>query len=322
MFYTAQALVRLGFTIEIVAPEFDVSQTSSGISWTAINEPRSIFNKLRLLVYLSIRVLLEKDRYFISEVPVFSVFSYNLVFLIHDAKFASPHKRRGGYALWLLFFLAARSRSRFMTVSNSERLSIARALKIHSDRISVVANGIDNAYFNAISKKQSREWDILYVSNFAEHKNHEFIIRVASKAGFRTIFVGNDLGTKSRVLEMAECHSVQLKILSDLSEQELIDVYDSVKCFVFPSLLEGFGMPFLEARARGLPVVANSLPVFSELSAVFGGKLVSVLGENSESNWASAIRKEIKTATYKTPRSLNSYSWDSVGARLISELNN
>jgi alpha-1,3-rhamnosyl/mannosyltransferase len=32
-------------------------------------------------------------------------------------------------------------------------------------------------------------------------------------------------------------------------------VYDNFDVFVFPSLYEGFGLPILEAQARGLPVI-------------------------------------------------------------------
>jgi glycosyltransferase involved in cell wall biosynthesis len=38
-------------------------------------------------------------------------------------------------------------------------------------------------------------------------------------------------------------------------ENKKISIYDSFNCFVFPSHYEGFGIPILEAQARGLPVI-------------------------------------------------------------------
>ena len=35
---------------------------------------------------------------------------------------------------------------------------------------------------------------------------------------------------------------------------------------MFPSLAEGFGLPLLEARARGCPVIASDLAAFCELA--------------------------------------------------------
>jgi len=48
-----------------------------------------------------------------------------------------------------------------------------------------------------------------------------------------------------------------------VSEEELDNLYKNAALFAFPSLCEGFGLPPLEAMARGVPVVssnATSLP--------------------------------------------------------------
>jgi len=37
--------------------------------------------------------------------------------------------------------------------------------------------------------------------------------------------------------------------------EKIVEIYDSFDVFVFPSLYEGFGLPILEAQARGLPVI-------------------------------------------------------------------
>ena len=38
-------------------------------------------------------------------------------------------------------------------------------------------------------------------------------------------------------------------------EDRLVSIYDSFDVFVFPSHYEGFGIPIIEAQARGLPVI-------------------------------------------------------------------
>ena len=69
---------------------------------------------------------------------------------------------------------------------------------------------------------------------------------------------------------------MKCQIFEDLSMHELISVYDSSRVFVFPSQLEGFGLPFIEARSRNLTVVANRLEVFDELAARVGGYIVDI----------------------------------------------
>jgi glycosyltransferase involved in cell wall biosynthesis len=52
--------------------------------------------------------------------------------------------------------------------------------------------------------------------------------------------------------------------LSNLSASELCVAYNLADVLVFPSWVEGFGFPPLEAMACGAPVVASNIPVLRE----------------------------------------------------------
>ena len=45
----------------------------------------------------------------------------------------------------------------------------------------------------------------------------------------------------------------------------LADLYAGADCFVFPSLVEGFGIPLLEAARCGTPIACSDIPVFREI---------------------------------------------------------
>lgn len=45
----------------------------------------------------------------------------------------------------------------------------------------------------------------------------------------------------------------------------LADLYTSAECLVFPSLVEGFGIPLLEAARSGCPIACSDIPVFREI---------------------------------------------------------
>lgn len=45
----------------------------------------------------------------------------------------------------------------------------------------------------------------------------------------------------------------------------LADLYTGADCFVFPSLVEGFGIPLLEAANCGSPIACSNIPVFREI---------------------------------------------------------
>jgi len=49
-------------------------------------------------------------------------------------------------------------------------------------------------------------------------------------------------------------------------DNELYEYYKGAKCFLFCSLVEGFGMPILEAMSLGVPVITSSTSSLSEVA--------------------------------------------------------
>lgn len=58
-----------------------------------------------------------------------------------------------------------------------------------------------------------------------------------------------------------------IKICSDLTDGEVATLLASARALLFPSLAEGFGIPAIEAAARGTPLVLSNLAVFKEITA-------------------------------------------------------
>ena len=113
----------------------------------------------------------------------------------------------------------------------------------------------------------------LTVSTIEPRKNHRFVYE-AMKRVWRNypditwVIVGRS-GWKTEALQqkMREDPAYQdrLWILSDLSDAELRYCYRHSKALLFPSIVEGYGLPIIESLKNGLPVLASDTPIHREV---------------------------------------------------------
>lgn len=235
--------------------------------------------------------------------------------MIHDGKFATRHRRRGGWILWLYYFVMCRLCDYTMTVSESEKERIASSLRLPRRKILVSYNGINDIWLTQPRQPTEKEFDLLYVSNFAPHKGHMRLLKCLHGRGLKTALVGGDLGTLDQARTYCDNYGLDVAFFRNLSVEDLIALYDKSRVFVFPSELEGFGIPFIEARARGLPVVASDIEVFHELSEKIGGQIVAF--EDCE-----AVNAAISRA-FEEPQArphLEDFHWRHVSEQLIAQI--
>jgi len=68
-----------------------------------------------------------------------------------------------------------------------------------------------------------------------------------------------------RRIEQHPEKNVRLFWWSDLSDDELLYCYGNAKMLLFPSFIEGFGLPLVESLSNGLPVLASDTPIHREI---------------------------------------------------------
>jgi glycosyltransferase involved in cell wall biosynthesis len=198
------------------------------------------------------------------------------VLTVHDVIYArhpEAHARLMAAGMRVLVPLSARSAERIIAVSKAAAAEISRVLGVPPERIDVVYEagrppGPGTSEPELRSRLELGEAPIvLSVSARRPHKNlnrllHAFAGLPGSPLlvlpGYPTPFEGrladaiSQLGLHGRV-----------RLLGWVSDADLEGLYRAARCFVFPSLAEGFGLPVLEAMERGLPVAcsnASSLP--------------------------------------------------------------
>jgi len=105
---------------------------------------------------------------------------------------------------------------------------------------------------------------LLYPASAEPHKNHARLIeawRLLRADGIEpelhlTVSAGTPL---ARDLERGRSEGLAIVNHGEIEPARLRELYSSCDALVYPSTLESFGLPLVEARARGLPIVAAEL---------------------------------------------------------------
>ena len=120
--------------------------------------------------------------------------------------------------------------------------------------------GINDQFINRkITKNKTKYLKVGYIGSFAKHKNVMFILKIAklfknnSEIKFILYGTGSDENNIKKYIRDNKLKNISL--LGFAPESKKLSIYDSFDIFIFPSLYEGFGLPIIEAQARGLPVI-------------------------------------------------------------------
>jgi glycosyltransferase involved in cell wall biosynthesis len=201
---------------------------------------------------------------------------------IHDLNtrsFPSSYSVRFRALYRLLQPVLGRRAAQIATVSQYSADEIARYSVCPHDRIIVIPNGHEHtkrwtARHCAATRAAAGPSTIVIVGNTAPHKNVRLILDLAGRldrAGLRIAVVGlGDCRVFSAGAAAPAAHNIAW--LGRLSDSELAALLGHCLCLAFPSFVEGFGLPPLEAMALGCPVVASdraSLPDVCGTAALY-----------------------------------------------------
>jgi alpha-1,2-rhamnosyltransferase len=112
------------------------------------------------------------------------------------------------------------------------------------------------------------------IGTIEPRKNHSMLLAVferlwAQGLDARLLVAGRPHPDCEALVRRMQEHPQQgqrLLTLLDATDEEISLAYARCRALVFPSLAEGFGLPLVEARARGCRVIASRLPALLELA--------------------------------------------------------
>jgi glycosyltransferase involved in cell wall biosynthesis len=198
---------------------------------------------------------------------------HDLLFRVHP-ELLSPAMRLGTAAL---LPLAARRAHRVLTVSNASRGDIVSMVGVAAERVAVVPNGWRPPARPGDATAARRRLDAgdrpiaLSVASDLPHKNLAALVETTAllPPGERPLLVlaghGTDSGALAHRARELEVHA-DIRVLGGVPEAELEDLYAAATVVVTLTLMEGFGLPVLDALGRGIATVCSDLPVLREVA--------------------------------------------------------
>jgi glycosyltransferase involved in cell wall biosynthesis len=160
---------------------------------------------------------------------------------------------------------------------------------VPSERIRIVPSGVDDPGLGPDLLVQEAVLDrygltgvpfVLYPAITYAHKNHETLVAAFSllardRPDVRLVLTGAEGPFETVVRSAVSAYGVEDAVVRPgrIPEADLDVLYRHASLVAFPSRYEGFGLPVLEAMARGCPVVASDV---AALPGVTGGAAVLV----------------------------------------------
>jgi glycosyltransferase involved in cell wall biosynthesis len=138
----------------------------------------------------------------------------------------------------------------------------------------IVPLGYDPAQFVAAETRPAARPFILYAGNHRPHKNlnvlYDAWVSLPEAVMLDLVITGpDDPAARARYRRPGN----ELRFAGLLSAEDLVAAYRTASAYVHPALVEGFGLPMLEATVVGTPVIASTsaLPsILAPFAATFG----------------------------------------------------
>jgi glycosyltransferase involved in cell wall biosynthesis len=300
----------------------------------ARNRGQWVFGEQALLPRLAERASVDLMHSMASTAPLRG--SFRRVVTVHDliyARVPEAHSGIRGKGMRVLVPWASRRSDRVITDSESTRADLIALLGLEPERVDVVPLGLGTVRrLQPLAEAEVRaRFDlgdrtvVLSLSAKRPHKNLLALIDALSLIpperrplllvpGYPT---WHEDELRDRAAEQGVTRDVRL--LGWVFGRELEGLWAVSQAFVFPSLYEGFGLPVLEAMARGVPVACSNASSLPEVA----GDAALLFDPHDERAMATAIERLLSPAEAARLRALGlararEFTWERT-ARLTLE---
>lgn len=272
--------------------------------------------------------------FFTPIIPFFLRPKRSIVFALDFAYWSMRSSWRGELSARMLFFLhkrALRQADAIVAISEETKQSVIELFGIPAERIRVVSF----SYMPLGEKKEALlvpDSFFLFAGVLKERKNVAGIIRAfslfaRSDTRYELLIAGKQSGEYAESLRLVARElgiEKRVRFVGYVTDAELAYLYSKARALVFPSFIEGFGMPVLEAMHAGLPVITSN---HGALAEVAGDAALLVDPSHPEDIAAAMSRIATDTVLCKELREkglvrAGQFSWQKTAKEILEVITN
>lgn len=230
--------------------------------------------------------------------------------------------------LWCEDLIYGARRYRHVFASSEKMRQALRDLyRVPSEDVSVIRLGVETARFqpNRAARDAFRrahgigeEPVLLHVSTDFERKGLRTIVAALPKLDDSMVLVVAGLGRETPFREQASALGVKNRIVFLGYQEALESVYPAADLFVFPTRLDFFGFPVLEAMACGVPPIVTGNAGVAELIED-GRNGYQLRDPNDPHELASTIKRALGTGRQAVARGARATAEDTSAVRMVEE---
>jgi glycosyltransferase involved in cell wall biosynthesis len=203
--------------------------------------------------------------------------------------------------------------TKIVAVSENTRQDIIELLKVPENKVQTIYSGVNEIKFLATPSEEKEFFlkhglskrFVFYLGTIEPRKNVAGLIYAYNRFRDENIklvdvqlVLAGAKGWRNREIYRAWEQSPyrhDIKFLGYVSSREKELLYQKAEVFVYPSYYEGFGLPVLEAMARGVPVITSNVSSLPEVA----GRAAITLNPYDINDIAKALELVINSDSLK-----------------------
>lgn len=227
------------------------------------------------------------------------------VVMIHDLNFyKNPELYPMRQKLYHNFVIKrdVKKAAHFLVPSKYSKNDLIKLMGVSHQKINVIYHGYDESLFRPIDAQSHRssklKFYLFYLGRLEAKKNLIRLIRAMALLKnhhlktVKLVLAGKPSHGYDEIKKEIEKYQLNNQVveLGYLDEKEVPFWYANARALVFPSFLEGFGMPIIEAQATACPVICSNTKPLPEI----GGDGAQYFDPLSEIDMAKKIAAVLK----------------------------